>query len=140
MLTFLLSLLLSKVATFAIPIALCAGAVYLLILRQQTIAIALAIGAAGYFGMGVIYNEGNDACESRYKQAAIEFSQKLDNEKTQLAQTQAALVAALKQGDDALNDVVLENTHAADKDPDAVRPCFNLGGVQRYEKLRTTGH
>ncbi len=65
MLALLLSVALSKVVTFAVPLALCAAAGVLVFRGLGSWALIAAVGAVGWFATGAVYQEGVSACEAR---------------------------------------------------------------------------
>lgn len=65
MISFILQILLSKVAMIGLPLLLGGAAVYLFLIGFTRIAFVVGIVAGGLFAGGIVYQEGVSACEKR---------------------------------------------------------------------------
>lgn len=107
MLSFILTVLLSKVAIVAVPVALAGLAVFLFVRGFVSYAIVAACVAGGWLATGLIYQEGVSACEARVAREVArleaEWQVKVDDAKAAVATELDALEA-----DNAAAEVELE--------------------------------
>lgn len=140
MLAFLFSVLLSKVATFAIPGFLAGLAILLFVRGRIQWATLAACAAAGWLAVGIIYQEGVAACERRVAEIAAATISRVDAANAEQEAYQRGLVAGLIAGEHELTALIKDNDHEASLDADAGGCGMSLGGVLRYEKIRRGAH